>query len=70
VIVPGVAFDSQCHRLGRGKGFYDRLLPQIPHAVKIGVCFDHQIVEELPSEPHDVLMDLVISPSLIINRHI
>ncbi|GHT78077.1 5-formyltetrahydrofolate cyclo-ligase [Bacteroidia bacterium] len=59
VIVPGVAFDRECHRLGRGKGYYDRLLPSLS-AYKAGVCFDFQILDNIPREPHDVLMDEVI----------
>lgn len=60
IIVPGVAFDRQGNRLGRGKGFYDRLLAG-SRASKIGVAYDFQIVEEIPAEPHDVKMDIVIT---------
>lgn len=42
VIVPGVAFDRDGNRLGRGKGYYDRLLPRIPSAYKVGICFPFQ----------------------------
>lgn len=62
VIVPGVAFDRKGNRLGRGKGFYDRLLNSTK-AAKIGVAYDFQIVDEMPTEPHDVSMDMVISPN-------
>lgn len=59
IIVPGVAFDSQNYRLGRGRGFYDRLLNH--NQVKImGVCFDFQMVAEVPKENHDIPMDFVI----------
>ena len=60
VVVPGVAFDQQGHRLGRGKGYYDRLLPQL-RAHKVGICYPYQLLEEVPAEPFDVLMDAVIS---------
>lgn len=60
VIVPGRAFDRNGHRLGRGRGFYDRLLPQIPHAVKLGVCFDCQILPSVPADENDILMDAII----------
>lgn len=60
IIVPGVAFDRKGHRLGRGKGFYDRLL-QSAAATKIGVGYDFQLVDEIPAEPHDVSMDMVIT---------
>lgn len=59
-VIPGVAFDTAGRRLGRGKGYYDRLLPYIP-ATKIGVCFPFQLVEEVPSEPFDIRMDAVIA---------
>lgn len=60
VIVPGVAFDRKGRRLGRGKGFYDRLL-QSAKITKIGVGYDFQLLEELPMEDHDVAMDMVIT---------
>lgn len=60
VIVPGVAFDRKGKRLGRGKGFYDRLL-QSAKVTKIGVGYDFQLVNELPSEEHDVPMDMIIT---------
>ena len=60
VIVPGRAFDNDGHRLGRGRGFYDRLLPQLPHAVKAGVCFDCQKLPCVPTDDNDIIMDFVI----------
>lgn len=59
-LVPGMAFDAAGHRLGRGKGYYDRFLGEHPHIYKIGVCFPFQRVAEVPSEAHDVVMDEVI----------
>jgi 5-formyltetrahydrofolate cyclo-ligase len=60
-ICPGLAFDRSGHRLGRGRGFYDRLLAQArPGALKIGVCFPFQIVPDTFAEPHDIKMDAVI----------
>lgn len=61
-IVPGLAFDCSLHRLGRGKGFYDRLLPLFS-AKKIGVCFDFQFFDLIPFDDRDVLMDAVFTPS-------
>lgn len=61
IVVPGVAFDRQMNRMGRGRGFYDRLLKSTPNATKIGVAFDFQLLDSIPTEPHDVKMDLVIS---------
>ena len=60
-VIPGMAFDLQGNRLGRGKGYYDRLLPRLSHAYKLGLCFPFQILdEEIPHEPHDFLMDAVL----------
>lgn len=60
VLVPGVAFDREGNRLGRGKGYYDRILKQTP-AYKIGLCFDFQLLDCVPTEEHDIKMDRVIS---------
>jgi 5-formyltetrahydrofolate cyclo-ligase len=60
-LCPGLGFDRKGGRLGRGRGFYDRMLKHAkPDAVKIGVCFPFQIVEEIALESHDVLMDMVV----------
>ena len=60
ILVPGVAFTAAGDRMGRGKGFYDKYLVQLRRdAVKMGICYPHQIVEELPTEPHDVQMDVI-----------
>jgi len=68
VIVPGVAFDAACNRLGMGAGYYDRLLAEMPRAVTIGVAFDEQVVDEVPCEPHDLPLDAVITPSGVRRR--
>lgn len=61
VVVPGVAFTLSGARMGRGKGFYDRYLSQEEfRGLKIGVCYNEQIIGELPVEPHDVKMDCVV----------
>jgi 5-formyltetrahydrofolate cyclo-ligase len=61
IVVPGVAFTESGARMGRGKGYYDRYLSQSDFsALKIGVCYREQIVPEIPAEPHDVPMDVVI----------
>lgn len=60
IIVPGVAYDRKGNRLGRGKGFYDRLLSDI-NATKIGVGYEFQLFDEIPAESHDVKMDAVIT---------
>lgn len=61
VIVPGMAFDRQGHRLGRGKGYYDRFLSRVPNIYKIGVCFPFQLVDSVPFEDTDILMDEVVA---------
>lgn len=61
IAVPGVAFDLKGNRLGRGKGYYDRLLPRIPSAYKAGICFPFQLVEEVPAESFDIRMDIIIT---------
>lgn len=63
--IPGVAFDKEGNRLGRGKGYYDRLLPRI-RAPKVGLCYECQFTECLPSEPHDVRMDYVITEERVL----
>jgi len=59
IIVPGVAFDKVGNRMGRGKGYYDKLLKSVI-CPKIGVCFDFQLVEKVPTEEFDVPMTEVI----------
>ncbi len=59
IVVPGMAFDGSGHRLGRGKGYYDRLLSGT-QALKVGVCFGFQFLERVPTDPHDVAVDRVI----------
>ncbi|MCL2503004.1 MAG: 5-formyltetrahydrofolate cyclo-ligase [Coriobacteriia bacterium] len=64
IIVPGVAFDAQGHRLGQGGGYYDRLLPAVrSDCLLIGYAFDEQLVPEIPCETHDMRVDVVITPS-------
>ena len=61
-LCPGLAFDARGGRLGRGRGFYDRLLaPARPDALKIGVCFARQLIDDTFPEPHDVPMNAVIA---------
>ncbi|MBR5117923.1 MAG: 5-formyltetrahydrofolate cyclo-ligase [Muribaculaceae bacterium] len=62
IIVPGVAFDRLGNRLGRGKGFYDRFLAHT-NAVTIAVCFDCQLVEHIPTEPHDLPAQFIVTNS-------
>ena len=65
LIVPGIAFDRQLNRLGRGKGYYDRLLSQ-PDTPAIGVAFSFQLRDRIPTEPHDRKMTRIITDSEIV----
>lgn len=69
-IVPGLLFDTTGTRVGHGKGYYDRLLAhRHPRAIVAALAFDWQISSELlPHEPHDIPMDLLITPTRVINR--
>ena len=62
VLVPGIAFDLDGYRLGRGKGFYDRLLAVLP-GPSCGVAFDQQIVSQIPAEPHDMRLNCILTPT-------
>lgn len=61
----GVGFDPECHRLGYGKGFYDRYLSAHPKHPTIALALDFQIKEEIPSDTFDVLPDLVVTPTKV-----
>ncbi len=69
VVVPGVAFDEQCGRLGYGKGFYDKLLSGINNwglpiqdrGLVVALAFEEQVVTLIPSERHDIKMDKIIT---------
>ena len=62
IVVPGIGFDLRGRRLGRGKGFYDRLL-SAASGLKCGICFEEQLLPEIPVEPHDVALDFIATPS-------
>lgn len=65
IIVPGIAFDNEKNRLGRGKGFYDRLL-QHTNVIKIGIGYNFQLIESIPHNENDIKMDIVITPNFMI----
>lgn len=61
IVIPGMAFDRQGHRMGKGKGYYDRFLSALPHHIyRLGICFDYQIRENIPHDEYDIPMDAVI----------
>lgn len=59
-LIPGIAFDASCHRLGRGKGYYDHFLSSHTYIYKVGVCYPFQLLPAIPAAAHDVLMDEII----------
>lgn len=62
ILVPGYAYTAQGHRLGKGKGYYDRLLDQAAlQSISLGICFECQIVPWLPMETHDRMVDAVVT---------
>ena len=65
VVVPAVAYDRRGNRVGRGKGYYDRLLNDT-RAIKVGVAYDFQLVDEIDAETNDVAVDYVITERGII----
>ena len=67
IIVPAVAYDRRGNRLGRGKGFYDRLLKEA-NATKIGIAYEFQLYDEIPVEEHDVPVDFVITQTKIFKK--
>ena len=60
VLMPGMAFDEEGHRIGYGGGFYDKFLANEPDHPTIALCYDFQIVKELPTEDFDIPVDLVL----------
>jgi 5-formyltetrahydrofolate cyclo-ligase len=68
-LVPGLAFDSNGHRLGYGAGFYDRLLRQAkPTAFTVGYGFDFQVNPEVPVEDHDQSLDTIVTPTGVVPK--
>ena len=61
LLMPGVAFDEQGHRVGYGGGYYDRYLEKHPHLIHIALAFEFQIFPEVPSEKHDICPDLIVT---------
>jgi 5-formyltetrahydrofolate cyclo-ligase len=61
ILVPAVAFDRRGHRIGYGGGYYDRFLPEVLRAVRIGAAFSCQIVPRVPEDPHDLPVDRIVT---------
>ena len=70
VVVPALAFDSSKNRIGFGGGYYDTFLNKVrgknKNTLFIGVCYDFQMIEEVPIEGHDITLDLVINESEVL----
>ena len=54
VLVPGIVFDKEGHRIGYGFGYYDKFLKKVPKAIKLGLTFDFQVIDKIPREMHDL----------------
>ena len=67
VLVPGLAFDLAGNRLGRGLGFYDRLLAETS-GIKCGIAYDGQLVEKIPIEAHDAPVNFILTPTRCLRR--
>ncbi|WP_066759766.1 5-formyltetrahydrofolate cyclo-ligase [Crocinitomix algicola] len=60
VVIPGLAIDKNAYRLGYGGGYYDTFLAKYPNAFKVGIYYPFQCVEQVPTEPHDIPLDVVV----------
>ncbi len=65
-IIPGIAFDTHCARMGYGKGYYDRYLCNAPNIYKIGLAYENQILDAIPCTQYDIHMDAVVTEDRII----
>ena len=62
IVVPGVAFDCSGRRIGYGKGYYDKFLHSLEGSGRlVGFCYDFQLYDEIVGEPHDVMMDIIVT---------
>lgn len=66
VLVPGIVFDKEGHRIGYGFGYYDKFLKKVPKAIKIGLAFDFQVIDKIPREMHDVPVDMIVTEKRVI----
>lgn len=68
VLVPAMAVDPRGHRIGYGKGYYDRLLPRLTRATSCALIYDFQLISEAPSMPGDVPVDLIVTDARLLRR--
>lgn len=67
IIVPGVIFDEHCNRIGFGAGYYDRFLPKkAKNTPAIGIAYDYQIIDSIPTGKHDVPLDFIVTEKRLI----
>lgn len=67
IFVPGLAFDKKGNRIGYGKGYYDKFLSEVDEScLKIGLCFDFQLIDHVPADGHDIPVDWIICESDVI----
>lgn len=67
IIVPGIVFDKNGHRIGYGYGYYDRFLKTIKkEAIKIGLAFDFQLIDKIPEEKHDVPLNIIVTDKKVL----
>lgn len=69
IIIPALAFDRSGYRLGQGFGWYDRFLINYTNVLKIGICFQEQLLAKIPSSEHDQKVDVIITSQEVINCH-
>lgn len=67
MIIPALAYDKKGHRLGQGGGWYDRFLKSFPDSLKIGVCFEQQLLEAVPYNDHDQRVDMIVTSKQVFN---
>ena len=67
ILVPGIVFDKEGHRIGYGFGYYDKFLRKAPKAIKIGLAFDFQVIDKIPREMHDMPVDLIVTDERVID---
>ena len=66
ILVPGIVFDKEGHRIGYSLGYYDKFLAKVPKANKVGLAFDFQVVDKIPREMHDVPVDIIVTEKRVI----
>ncbi|MGD0649882.1 MAG: 5-formyltetrahydrofolate cyclo-ligase [Verrucomicrobiia bacterium] len=66
LLVPGLAFDGNGNRVGRGMGFFDRLLREA-RGIKIALAYDFQVLNEVPADAHDVCVDFIVTEKQVVS---